>query len=78
MIGFPHYSMTCPLLEKNMMLKILGKNKLRALPEECDTQSSIIRHRYDHDTASPDEVYGMLRTHNKEKIKNVTRESQIP
>ncbi|KAK1374041.1 hypothetical protein POM88_030234 [Heracleum sosnowskyi] len=39
---------------------------LRALPEEWDTHTSIIRHQYDHNTVSLDEVYGMLRTHDLE------------
>ncbi|KAK1396741.1 hypothetical protein POM88_006604 [Heracleum sosnowskyi] len=39
---------------------------LRALPEEWDTQTSIIRHQYDLNTVSLDEVYGMLRTHDLE------------
>lgn len=39
---------------------------LRALPEEWDTQTSIIRHQYDLDTVSLDEIYGMLRTHDLE------------
>ncbi|KAK1388182.1 hypothetical protein POM88_016360 [Heracleum sosnowskyi] len=39
---------------------------LRALPEEWDTQTSIIRHQYDLNTVSLDKVYGMLRTHDLE------------
>ncbi|KAK1388835.1 hypothetical protein POM88_017013 [Heracleum sosnowskyi] len=39
---------------------------LRALPEEWDTQTSIIRHQYDLNTVSLDEVYGMLRTQDLE------------
>ncbi|KAK1397946.1 hypothetical protein POM88_007809 [Heracleum sosnowskyi] len=39
---------------------------LRALPEEWDTQTSIIRHQYDLNTMSLDEVFGMLRTHDLE------------
>ncbi|KAK1394580.1 hypothetical protein POM88_013636 [Heracleum sosnowskyi] len=39
---------------------------LRALPEEWDTQTSIIRHQYDLNTVSLDEVYGMLRTYDLE------------
>ncbi|XP_074342785.1 uncharacterized protein LOC141680462 [Apium graveolens] len=36
---------------------------LRALIEEWDTQASIIRHQYDLDLQTLDEVYGMLKTH---------------
>ncbi|KAK1359569.1 hypothetical protein POM88_044043 [Heracleum sosnowskyi] len=39
---------------------------MRALPEEWDTQTSIIRHQYDLNTVSLDEVYGMLRTYDLE------------
>ncbi|KAK1394057.1 hypothetical protein POM88_013113 [Heracleum sosnowskyi] len=39
---------------------------LRALPEEWDTQTSIIRHQYDLNNVSLDEVYGMLRTYDLE------------
>ncbi|KAK1373223.1 hypothetical protein POM88_029416 [Heracleum sosnowskyi] len=39
---------------------------LRALPEEWDTQTSIIRHQYDLNIVSLDEIYGMLRTHDLE------------
>ena len=39
---------------------------LRSLPEDWDTQTSIIKHQYELDTVSLDEVYGMLRTHDLE------------
>ncbi|KAK1364807.1 hypothetical protein POM88_040368 [Heracleum sosnowskyi] len=39
---------------------------LRDLPEEWDTKTSIIRHQYDLNTVSLDEVYGMLRTYDLE------------
>ncbi|XP_074356141.1 uncharacterized protein LOC141695828 [Apium graveolens] len=39
---------------------------LRDLPEEWDTQASIIRHQYDLDLLTLDEVYGMLKTHDLE------------
>ncbi|XP_074328043.1 uncharacterized protein LOC141665955 [Apium graveolens] len=39
---------------------------LRALPEDWDTQDSIIRHQYDLDFLTLDEVYGMLKIHDLE------------
>ena len=39
---------------------------LRALNEEWETQTSIIRHQYDLEIITLDEVYGMLRTPNIE------------
>lgn len=39
---------------------------MRGLPEEWDTQTSIIRQQYYLDTVSLDEVYGMLKTHDLE------------
>ncbi|XP_074339739.1 uncharacterized protein LOC141677631 [Apium graveolens] len=40
---------------------------LRVIPEEWNTQASIIRHQYDLDLLTPDEVYGMLKTHDLTK-----------
>ncbi|XP_074337316.1 uncharacterized protein LOC141674508 [Apium graveolens] len=39
---------------------------LRALPEDSDTQASIIKHQYDLDLLTLDEVYGMPKTHDLE------------
>ena len=39
---------------------------LLALPEEWDLQTTVIRHKYDLDTMSLDEIYGILRTHDLE------------
>ena len=39
---------------------------LRALPEDWDTQTSIIRHQYDMNEISLDEIYGILKTHDME------------
>ncbi|XP_074374242.1 uncharacterized protein LOC141714633 [Apium graveolens] len=39
---------------------------LRALPEEWDTQASIIRHQNDLNLLTLDEVYGMLKTRDLE------------
>ena len=39
---------------------------MRALTEEWDTQTSILRHHYDLNEKSLDEVYGMLKTHDME------------
>ena len=54
---------------------------LRSLPEEWDTQSSIIRHQYDLSTVSLDEVYGLLRTHDLEsqqrKARKVNRDRSL-
>ena len=36
---------------------------LRALSEDWDTQTSIIRHQYDLNEISFDKIYGMLKTH---------------
>ena len=39
---------------------------LRALTEDWDTQTSILRHHYDLNEISLDEIYGMLKTHDME------------
>ena len=39
---------------------------LRALSEDWDTRTSIIRHQYDLNEISLDEIYGMLKTHDME------------
>ena len=39
---------------------------LRALTEDWDTQTSIIRHQYELNEISLDEIYGMLKTHDME------------
>ena len=49
-----------------MILKIPTLKFLRSLPEEWDTQTSIIRHQYDLSTVSLDDVYGILKTHELE------------
>ncbi|KAK1394762.1 hypothetical protein POM88_013818 [Heracleum sosnowskyi] len=54
------------LVDKEYETEDSNTKFLRALPEEWDTQTSIIRHQYDLNTASLDEVYGMLRTHDLE------------
>ncbi|KAK1371594.1 hypothetical protein POM88_037686 [Heracleum sosnowskyi] len=51
------------LVDKEYETEDSNTKFLRALPEEWDTQTSIIRHQYDLNTVSLDEVYGMLRTH---------------
>ncbi|KAL8133484.1 hypothetical protein AgCh_008806 [Apium graveolens] len=48
---------------------------LRALNEEWETQTSIIRHQYDLEIITPDEVYGMLRTHDLEVQQRKERKS---
>ena len=48
---------------------------LRALPEDWDTQTSIIRHQYDLNAVSLDEIYGMLRTHDLEVQQRKNRRS---
>ncbi|KAK1388396.1 hypothetical protein POM88_016574 [Heracleum sosnowskyi] len=55
-----------PLVDKEYETEDSNTKFLRALPEEWDTQTSIIRHQYDLNTVSLDEVYGMLRTHDLE------------
>ncbi|KAK1359193.1 hypothetical protein POM88_043667 [Heracleum sosnowskyi] len=54
------------LVDKEYETEDSNTNFLRALPEEGDTQTSIIRHQYDLNIVSLDEVYGMLRTHDLE------------
>ncbi|KAK1360564.1 hypothetical protein POM88_045038 [Heracleum sosnowskyi] len=54
------------LVEKEYETEDSNTTFLRALPEEWDTQTSIIRHQYDLNIVSLDEVYGMLRTHDLE------------
>ncbi|KAL8121477.1 hypothetical protein AgCh_018270 [Apium graveolens] len=48
---------------------------LRALNEEWKTQTSIIRHQYDLEIITLDEVYGMLRTHDLEVQQRKERKS---
>ena len=48
---------------------------LRALPEDWDTQTSIIRHQYDLNEISLDEIYGMLKTHDMELQQRKSRKS---
>ncbi|KAL8114555.1 hypothetical protein AgCh_021425 [Apium graveolens] len=48
---------------------------LRALNEEWETQTSIIRHQYDLKIVTLDEIYGMLRTHDLEVQQRKERKS---
>ena len=48
---------------------------LRALNEEWETQTSIIRHQYELEKISLDEIYGMLRTHDLEVQQRKQRKS---
>ena len=48
---------------------------LRALTEDWDTQTSILRHHYDLNEISLDEVYGMLKTHDMELQQRKYRKS---
>ncbi|KAL8120345.1 hypothetical protein AgCh_017501 [Apium graveolens] len=48
---------------------------LRALNEEWETQTSIIRHQYDLEIITLDEVYDMLRTHDLEVQQRKERKS---
>ena len=48
---------------------------LRALSEDWDTQTSIIRHQYDLNEISLDEIYGMLKTHDMELQQRKNRKS---
>ena len=48
---------------------------LRALSEDWDTQTSIIRHQYDLNEISLDEIYGMLKTHDMELQQRKSRKS---
>ncbi|XP_074355961.1 uncharacterized protein LOC141695627 [Apium graveolens] len=49
---------------------------LRDLPKEWDTQTSIIRHKYNLDLLSLDKVYGMLKTHDLEIQQRKSRKGQ--
>ena len=48
---------------------------LRDLSEDWDTQTSIIRHQYDLNEISLDEIYGMLKTHDMELQQRKSRKS---
>ena len=48
---------------------------LRALSEDWDTQTSIIRHQYDLNEISLDEIYGMLKTHDMELQQRKSRKN---
>ena len=48
---------------------------LRALTEDWDTQTSILRHHYDLNEISLDEIYGMLKTHDMELQQRKYRKS---
>ena len=48
---------------------------LRALSEDWDTQTLIIRHQYDLNEISLDEIYGMLKTHDMELQQRKSRRS---
>ena len=48
---------------------------LRALTEDWDTQTSILRHQYDLNEISLDEIYGMLKTHDMELQQRKYRKS---
>ena len=50
---------------------------LRALSEDWDTQTSIIRHQYDLNEISLDEIYGMLKTHDMELQQRKNRKSNM-
>ena len=61
-----------------MILKIPTLKFLRSLPEEWDTQTSIIRHQYDLSTVSLDDVYGILKTHELEvQQRKVGKENRL-
>ena len=49
-----------------MKPRTLTTKFLLALPEEWDMQTTVIRHQYDLDTISLDEIYGILRTYDLE------------
>ena len=66
MTCFLLYSITCLFVGKEYDVKDSNIKFLRALPEECDRHSLIIRHPYDLDTVSFDKVYEMLRTYDLE------------
>ena len=48
---------------------------LRALSKDWDTKTSIIRHQYDLNEISLDEIYGMLKTHDMELQQRKNRKS---
>ncbi|KAL8134798.1 hypothetical protein AgCh_009713 [Apium graveolens] len=48
---------------------------LRALNEEWETQTSIIRHQYDLEIVTLDEIYGMLRTYDLEVQQRIERKN---
>ena len=48
---------------------------LRALNEEWETQTSIIRHQYELEKVTLDEIYDMLRTHDLEVQQRKQRKS---
>ena len=50
---------------------------MRALSEDWDTQTSIIRHQYDLNEISLDEIYGMLKTHDIELQQRKYRKSNM-
>ena len=50
---------------------------LRALSEDRDTQTSILRHQYDLNEISLDEIYGMLKTHDMELQQRKYRKSNM-
>lgn len=51
------------LVEKVYVIEDLNTKFPSALPEEWYPQISIIRHQYDLDNVTLDEIYEMLRTH---------------
>lgn len=48
---------------------------LRGLPKKWDTRTSIIKHQYDLDNMTLDEIHGMLRTHDLEIQQTKKRKS---
>ena len=50
---------------------------LRALSEDWDTQTSIIRHQYDLNEISLDEIYGMLKTCDMELQQRKNKKSNL-
>ncbi|KAK1384550.1 hypothetical protein POM88_022285 [Heracleum sosnowskyi] len=64
------------LVRKEYISEDSNTKFLRALPEEWDTQTSIIRHQYDLNTMSLDEVYGMLRTYDLEVQQRKNKKSR--
>ena len=75
MTDFCPYSMNSPWLGKFMTIKDSNTNFLRALSEDWDTQTSIIRHQYDLNEISLDEIYGMFKTHDMELQQRKSRKS---